>query len=57
MNDTKTLKLVEKLEAYRESLVFNKKDSKNLLQKAGIVNRNGNLTSNYKHLCIPRERV
>ena len=57
MKDNKTQELVDKLEKYKESLYENKKASKAFLVKAGIINQKGVLRANYKHLCIPQERV
>lgn len=57
MSDKKTQEVINKLEKYRETLVDNKSASKELLLKAGIINSKGDLTSNYKHLCIPQKQV
>ena len=57
MLENNAQELVEKLEKFRKTLVGNKKASKDILVKAGIISENGILKARYKHLCIPQEQA
>lgn len=56
MEDKKVDELVAKLEKYKEELAKSAEKSKQFLVDVGIITPNGNLTKNYKHLCIPQEQ-
>lgn len=57
MKDKEIKILIEKLNTFRGKLEQSEVDSKELLFKAGIITKKGNLKANYKHLCIPQEQV
>jgi len=52
---TKVEKDIEQFEKLRKKLAGNKKASHDFLVKAGIITAKGNLKSQFKNLCIPRE--
>jgi hypothetical protein len=57
MTDVEVDRLIKKLEKYGERVAKSKKKSKEFLIGAGIITPEGNLTSHYKHLCIPPEQA
>jgi hypothetical protein len=57
MTDIEVDRLIQRLEKYRERVSKSKKKSKEFLIGAGIITPEGNLTSPYKHLCIPPEQA
>ena len=52
MSDIKVDSLIQKLEKYRDRISKSEQLSREFLIKAGIVTPKGNLTKNYKHICI-----
>ena len=57
MTDKEVDRLILKLEKYGARVAKSKKKSKEFLIGAGIITPDGNLTSPYKHLYIPREEA
>jgi hypothetical protein len=57
MTDVEVDRLIKKLEKYGARVAKSKKKSKEFLIGAGIITPEGNLTSPYKHLCIPPEQA
>ena len=57
MTDIEVDRLIQKLEKYGARVAKSKKKSKEFLIGAGIITPEGNLTSPYKHLCIPPEQA
>jgi hypothetical protein len=56
MDDKKVQALVAKLEQYRLQLTTDEEKSKAFLVEVGVLTSKGNLSKNYKHLCIPQEQ-
>jgi hypothetical protein len=57
MSDKERKEFEAILKSYKKKLSGNRKASRALLVKTGIVTKKGNLTKNYKHLCIPQEQA
>jgi len=56
MEDRKVQELLQELEQYRLELSGNAAASKKFLVDTGIINDQGQLEDNFKHLCTPQEQ-
>ncbi|MDR6564408.1 MULTISPECIES: hypothetical protein [unclassified Arcicella] len=57
MEDRKVDELLLKMDAFIENIKKSKESSKQFLQDAGIVDKEGDLEDRYKDICIPQELV
>lgn len=57
MSDKERKEFETILKKYKKKLSGNREASRALLVRTGIVTKKGNLTKNYKHLCIPQEQA
>ncbi len=57
MEERRVQELLKELETYRQELAQDAEASKQFLVGAGIVNNEGELQDNFKHLCIPQEQA
>lgn len=56
MEDNKVQQLLKELEQYRLELSGDADASKEFLVDSGIINNEGQLETNFKHLCTPLEQ-
>jgi hypothetical protein len=57
MEDRKAEELANEIRQYREQLANNPAASRQLLVDIGIIDEEGVVQENFKHLCIPREQA
>tara|TARA_R110000868_G_scaffold177159_1_gene415454 strand:+ start:293 stop:466 length:174 start_codon:yes stop_codon:yes gene_type:complete len=55
MHDHERKILLQELRAYKKEVTSSKESSRKFLKDVGIITEKGNLTKNYRNLCIPKE--
>ena len=57
MTDKERQEFLKLLETYKNKFSKSEKAAKKFLIEIGVYTEKGNLTKNYKHLCIPQEQA